>query len=172
MRTYWRLCNNSEIHLWLWKVWGLVVCSQSSFHITRTCKDDKNRKNTFFLCQKRWSWYPTNNYYLMSHFNQPNIGRRNSVWTTNNERLSEMCIVQHVEMKSEFTFQPIKRLVSTTVKSAKLAAMFGIFLLRTKNRQLCCLAVTVHIVLQERQIETTKKENHLHFWRNFSANHN
>ena len=44
------LCNNSEIHLWLWKVWSLVVCSQSSFHVTRARKDDKNRQNTFFLC--------------------------------------------------------------------------------------------------------------------------
>ena len=30
-----------------------------------------------------------------------------------------MCIVQHVEMESVFTFQPIKQLVSKTVKSAK-----------------------------------------------------
>ena len=37
------------------------------------------------------------------------------------ERLSEMCIVQHVETKSVFTFQPMKRLVFTTVKSAKPA---------------------------------------------------
>ena len=60
----------------------------------------------------------------MSHLNQPNIERKNCVWTTKYERLSEMCIVQHVEMKSVFTFQPIKRLVSTTVKSAKPAATF------------------------------------------------
>ena len=59
---------------------------------------------------------------------------------------SEMCIVQHVEIKSLFTFQPIKRLVSTTVKRAKPAATFWIFLLRSKNRQYCCLAVTVHVV--------------------------
>ena len=86
----------------------------------------------------------------MSHFNQPNIERRNCVWTTKYERPSEMCIVQNVELKSVFTFEPIKRLVSMTVKSKKPAATFSIFLLRTKNRQLCCLAVTVHIVLQER----------------------
>ena len=43
---------------------------------------------------------------------------------TKYERLSEMCIVPHVETKNVFTFQPIKRLVSTTVKSAKLAATF------------------------------------------------
>ena len=74
-----------------------------------------------------------------------------------------MCIVQHVEMKSVFTFQPIKRLVCTTVKSAKPAAMFWVFLLRTKNRQLCCMAVKVHIVLRERRVSTTKKKNHSNF---------
>ena len=55
MRIYWWLCNNSEIHLWLCKVWRLVVCSQSAFHVTRARKDDKNRQNTLFLCQKRWN---------------------------------------------------------------------------------------------------------------------
>ena len=60
----------------------------------------------------------------MSHFNQPNMERMNYVWITKCEKLSEMCIVQHVEMKSVFTFQPIKRLVSTTVKSAKPVATF------------------------------------------------
>ena len=49
-RIYWRLCNNSEIHLWLWKVWSLVVSSQSSFYVTRARKDDTNRQNTLFLC--------------------------------------------------------------------------------------------------------------------------
>ena len=58
----------------------------------------------------------------MSHYNQQNIERKNCVSTTS--RLLEMCIVQHVETKSVFTFHPIKRLVSTTVKSAKPAATF------------------------------------------------
>ena len=49
MRIYWWLCNNSEIHLWLWKVRSLFVCSQSSFYVTRARKDDKNRQNTLFL---------------------------------------------------------------------------------------------------------------------------
>ena len=86
-----------------------------------------------------------------------------------------MCIVQHVEKKNMFTFQTIKRLVSTAVKSSKPVATFWIFLSRTKHRQLwqlLCLAMTVHIVLQKRQVATTKKKNHLHFWRNFSTNHN
>ena len=52
----------------------------------------------------------------MSHFNQPKIERKNCLWTTKYESLLEMCIVQHVEMKSVFTFQRIKRLVSKTKK--------------------------------------------------------
>ena len=34
---------------------------------------------------------------------------------------------------------------------------------KEQNRQSCCLAVTVHIVLQQRPIATTKKASHLHF---------
>ena len=60
----------------------------------------------------------------MSRFNQPNMERENCVWTEKYEKLSEMCIVQHVEVKSVFTFQPLKQLVSTTVKIAKPAVMF------------------------------------------------
>ena len=50
MRISWCLCNNCEVHSWLWKVWSLVVCSQSSFYVTRARKDDTNRQNTLFLC--------------------------------------------------------------------------------------------------------------------------
>ena len=53
----------------------------------------------------------------MSLLHQPNMERKNCVWITKFGKLSDMCIVQHVEMKSVFTFQPIKRLVSTTVRS-------------------------------------------------------
>ena len=38
----------------------------------------------------------------MSHFSQPNIENKNCVWTTKYERLWEMCIVQHVELKSVY----------------------------------------------------------------------
>ena len=107
----------------------------------------------------------------MFPFNQPNIERKNCVWTTKNEKISEICIVQHVEMKSVPIFQQIKRLVSTTVKSAKPAATFWIFFLRTKNWQLFCLVMIVHIVLQKRRVATTKTRSHLHFWSNFSATH-
>ena len=83
----------------------------------KTTKTDKTR---FFFAKR--GCYTTNNCSIKSHFNQPKIERKNYVWTTS--RLSDMCIVQHVEMKSVFTFQPIKRLVSKTVKSAKPAATF------------------------------------------------
>ena len=53
MRISWWLCNNSEIHSCLWKMWSLVVCSQSSFFVTRARKNDKNRQNTFFFAKKK-----------------------------------------------------------------------------------------------------------------------
>ena len=52
MRISWWLCNNFEIHLCLWGVWSLVVCSQSSFYVTRARKDDKNRKHVFSSLKK------------------------------------------------------------------------------------------------------------------------
>ena len=89
--------------------------------------------------------------------------RENCVRTTKYKRLLEMCFVQHVEMKSVFTFQPIKRLDSRTARSAKPAVTFSIFLSKGKNQQLCCLAVMVHIVLQERRVATTKKKSRRQF---------
>ena len=81
-------------------MWNLVVCSQSSFYVTRARKDDKNRQNTLFFAKRRWNLYPTNNCYALSHFNQPSKERKNCVWTSKYKSLLEMCIVQHVEMKS------------------------------------------------------------------------
>ena len=156
------LCNNFEIHLYLWKVWRLVVCSQSSFRLQEHVKTTKTDKMRFFA-RKRQTWYTTNNCYLMFHFNQPNIERNNCVLTIKYKRLLEICTVEHVETKSLFTFQPIKRLVSTIVKSANPAATFCILLLRTKNQQLCCLAVMEQIALPERRVAITKKKNDLHF---------
>ena len=79
------------------------------------------------------------------------------MWTTKYKRLLKMCIVQHVETKNMFTFQLIKRLVSTTVKSAKPAATFWLFLLRTEKRKLCCLLAMGPIVSSKGRIVTTKK---------------
>ena len=40
----------------------------------------------------------------MSQFNQWNIEKKICVWTTEYEKLLEMCVIQHVEMKSVFAF--------------------------------------------------------------------
>ena len=52
MRIYWRLCNNSDIPLGLWKVWSLVVCSQSSFMLQEHVKTTKTDKRRFFFARK------------------------------------------------------------------------------------------------------------------------
>ena len=95
----------------------------------KTTKTDKTR---FFLAKKRWTCYTTNTCSIKSHFSQPNIERRNCVWTTSG--LLGMCIVANVETKIVLTFQPLKRLVSTILKSAKPAVTFWKFLWRTKNK--------------------------------------
>ena len=55
-----------------------------------------------------------------------------------------------------------KRLVTadTNLCHAKRATL-GIIFLRTRNRQLCCLAVIGHIALSKRRIMTTKMQNGL-----------
>ena len=68
MRIYCWLCNNSEIHSWLWKAWGLVVCSQSSSHITRARKDETNRKKLAFSLPKRMSLLPEEQLLLIVPF--------------------------------------------------------------------------------------------------------
>ena len=76
MRIYWRLCNNSEIHLLLWKVWSLVVFSQSSFYVTRARKDDKNGPNTFFLCKKKMNLVPNKQLLLNVPFQSTKYGKK------------------------------------------------------------------------------------------------
>ena len=49
------------------------------FMLQEDVKTTKTDKTHFFFAKKRWIWYPKNNYCLMSHFNQPNIERRNCV---------------------------------------------------------------------------------------------
>ena len=57
----------------------------------------------------------------MSHFNQPEIERRNCVRTTKYKRILEKYFVQLVEMKVFITLQPTKLPLPTTVESAKPA---------------------------------------------------
>ena len=85
------------------------------FTLREHVKTTKTDKTPFSLLKKMLY---DKELFKKSHFNQPHIERKNCAWTTS--RLLEMCMVQHVEMKSVFTFQPIKRLVSTTKKVQSL----------------------------------------------------
>ena len=82
MRIDGRLYNNSEIHLWLWKVWSLVVCSESSFYVTTARKDDKNRQNTFILYQKKLNLVP--NKQLLINVPFPSTKYRKKEFCVNN----------------------------------------------------------------------------------------
>ena len=75
-------------------------------------------------------------------------------------------------MKSMFTFQRKKRLIFTTVKSPKPAATFWIFLLRSKTDNYVVWRWKYTLLCQKDESRLQKKKNHLHFRRNFSANHN
>ena len=113
---------------------------------------------------------PDKQLFLIVPFESSKSGKNELFVDNKVQKLLEMYTVQQVETKSVFTFQPKKWLVSATVKSAKPDVTLWIFLLRTKNWQLCCLVVTVRIILQGRRVATTEKKSHLYFWRSFSAN--
>ena len=172
MRIYWRLCNNSAIHLCLWKVWSLVVCSQSSFYVTRARKDDTNRQNTLFLCQEKMNLVPNKQLLLIVPF-QSTKYRQKELCVDNKvqETIGDVYCLTCRNKKCVY-ISANKTTSFYDCKNATLAATSWRFLLRTRNRQLYCSAGTVHIFLQKRRVVTRKRKNHLHFWRNFSANHN
>ena len=84
----------------------------SSFYVKRAHTDDKNRQNKFFLCQKRMNLVPIKQLLPNVPFQSTKYRKKEFCVENKYERLSEMCFVQHVEKKSVFTFQTIKRLVS------------------------------------------------------------
>ena len=95
-------CDNCGAWLFVHKV---------PFKLQEHVKTTKTDKTRFFFVKKRC--YTTNNCSTKSHFNQPNMERKNCAWTLKYERLPEMCIVPYVQS----VVQPIKRLLSTTVES-------------------------------------------------------
>ena len=134
----------------------------------KTRKTDKTR---FFFAKNRWIFYPTNICSLMSHFNKPNIERKNCVWTAKYKRLLELCIVQHVEMKNEFTFQLTKLPFSTTVNCAKPVPTCWIYLKRPKT-DIYVVWWWWHTLLCKKTSRDFEKRNHLPFWWKSSAHHN
>ena len=97
MRIFRRLCNNSEIDLWLWKLRNLVVCSQSFFCATRARKDDKNRQKTLFLCKKKMNSVP-NEQFL------PNIPFQSTKY-----KKKEFCVDKKVQETIEDVYCPTCR---------------------------------------------------------------
>ena len=49
-----------------------VFVHKVPFMLQEHVKTTKTDNTRFFFAIKRWTWYPTNNYYLMSHFNHSN----------------------------------------------------------------------------------------------------
>ena len=160
-RISWRLCKNCEILFSGCEKSGAWFFAQKGLFTLRRHINIKTDKKHFFYVKKWWTWYPITKCSLLCHFNQLNIKRKNCVWTTKSKSLLEKCILHHVEVKIVSTFQPIKRLVSTTVKSAKPAATFCIFVWRTKYRHLCCWAAMARIALSKRGVVITELKNHL-----------
>ena len=97
------------------------------FTLQEHVKKTKTDKTRFFFAKKNMNLVPNKQMIPNVPIQSTKHRKKNCVGTTS--RLLEMCIVQHVQ--SVFTFQPRKRLLSTTVKSAKAAATSWIFLLRT-----------------------------------------
>ena len=111
------ICASGKCGAWLF-------VHKVPFMLQQQVRTTKTNKTRFFSAKERWTSYRTSNCYSMFHFKQLIIERKKCVWTLKYTRLLETCIVQHVEMKSVFKFQIIKRLVSTTVRNAKPAATF------------------------------------------------
>ena len=134
MLISWWLCNNSEIHLSLWKVWSLVVCSQKSFYVTRAREDDKNRQNTFFLCWIKMSLVPNEQLILNVPFQSNKFGKKElSVDNKVQESIGDVyCPTRRTE---KFDCIPTyKRLVSTT--GEKCVACCSILKVPFKNYKL------------------------------------
>ena len=122
MRISWWLCNNSKIHLCLWKVWILVICSQSSFCVTRARKDDKIRQNAFFHCYKKMNLVPNKQLVLNVPF-QSTKNRKKEMRVDNKVRETIVDVYCPTCRKEKRVyFATIKSLVFTTVKSGKPAA--------------------------------------------------
>ena len=68
------------------KCGGWLFVHKAPFTLQEHVKTTKTDKTRFFFARKRWTWYPTNNYYLMPLFNQPNMERKNCASTTRYER--------------------------------------------------------------------------------------
>ena len=124
IRISWWLSNNSEIHLFLWK-------------------------HAFSLLEKT-NLVPNKKLLLNVPF-QSTKCRKKELSVDNKVRESIGDVYCPTCRNEKCVYISTNKMTSFyDCKKCKAGCNVLNFPLRTKNRQLCCLAVTVHIVLQER----------------------
>ena len=91
----------------VWKVWSLVVCSQSYFHVGGARKVNKKVKKRLSFA-KELNLLPKTLFFNNVPFQSTKYRTKELCVNKQITRdFLEICIVQHVEMKIVFTFQPI-----------------------------------------------------------------
>ena len=105
-------------------MWSLVVCSQSSFYVTRALEDDTNRQNTLFLCLKKLDLEPNKQLSLNVPLQSTNY--RKKEFSVDNKVEETIGHVYCPTFRTEkfVSLSTKKRLVYTAVNSAKPAATF------------------------------------------------
>ena len=172
MRISWRLCNNSEIHLWFWKLWNLVVRWPSCPHVTKARKDNKNRQNTLFLCWEKMNLVPKKQ--LL-----PNVPFQSTTY-----RKKELCLDNKVqETIGDVHCQTCRNEKCVYVSNNKTASFYD-----CKKCKACCHVLNTPFKDQKPTImfmggdgthcfaRKTSPDYEIEkpspIWRNFSANHN
>ena len=162
MQICWRLCNNSEIHLWFRKVWSLVVSSQSSFYVKEHVKTTKKDKTRFFFAK------------MMNLVHNKQL-LLNVPFESSEHRKKKLCVDNKVQVTIGDVYCLTCRNEKCVLISTKKATSFYVskkcnacchvlnIPCKDQNRQYCCLAKMVDIVLQERLVATTKKKINLQF---------
>ena len=136
MRISWRFCNNSEIHLWLWKIWSLVDCSKSSFYLTRARKDDKNRQRTLFPCWKNMNVLPDKQLFI------------NVPFQSTKYRKKELRMVSKVQETIGYVYGPTSRIEKCVYISTNKKSSFY----DCKKCKACCHVLNFHFVDQKRTV--------------------
>ena len=159
LRISWWLCNNSEIHLWLCKVWSLVVCSQNSFYVTGARKDNKNRQNTLLFLNS----LPDNQLFNIVPI-QSTIYRKKKLFVDNKVQNTTGDLYPPTCRNGKCVYVSTNKTSSFyDCEKCKVCCHVLKFPLWTKCRLYCGLVVIVHKIFRKRQVASTKKRTHLLF---------
>ena len=108
-------CDNCGAWLFVHKV---------PFKLQEHVKTTKTDKTRFFFAKKDVTMLPDKQLFINAPFQSTKYGKKELCVDNKVRETIGDVYFQHVEMKSVFTFQPKKQLVSTTVKSARPAVTF------------------------------------------------